>query len=65
MVQPQQEELFLEHLVFDAQDRLPFQYKTLYKYQQEVPRILVLPTNQPHQYQLETMGGDTIPTKNG
>ena len=57
MVQPQQEELFLEHPVFDAQGRLPFQYKTLYKYQQEVPRILVLPTNQPHQYQLETMGG--------
>ena len=57
VVQPQQEELFLEHPVFDAQGRLPFQYKTLYEYQQEDPRILVLPTNQPHQYQLENMGG--------
>ena len=56
MVQPQQEELFLEHLVFDAQGRLPFQYKTLYEYQQESPRILALPTNQPHQYQLKNMG---------
>ena len=56
VVQPQQEELFLEHLVFDAQGRLPFQYKTLYEYQQEDPRILVLPTNQPHQHQLENMG---------
>ena len=57
VVQPQQEELFLEHPVFDAQGRLPFQYKTLYKYQQEDPCILVFPTNQPHQYQLENMGG--------
>ena len=56
MVQPQQEELFLEHPVFDAQGRLPFQYETLYEYQQEDPCILVLPTNQPHQYQLENMG---------
>ena len=57
VVQPQQEELFLEHPVFDAQGRLPFQYKTLYEYQQEDPRILALPTNQPHQYQQENMGG--------
>ena len=57
MVQPQQEEHFLEHPVFDAQGRLPFQYKTLYEYQQEDPRILALPTNQPHQYQQENMGG--------
>ena len=57
VVQPQQEELFLEHPVFDAQGRLPFQYKTLYEYQQEDHRILVLPTNQPHQYQVENMGG--------
>ena len=56
VVQHQQEELFLEHPVFDAQGRLPFQYKTLYEYQQEDPRILALPTNQPHQYQLENMG---------
>ena len=35
---------------------LPFQYKTLYEYQEEDPHILVLPTNQPHQYQLENMG---------
>ena len=57
VVQPQQEELFLEHPVFDAQGRLPFQYKTLYEYQQEEPRILALQTNQPHQYQQENMGG--------
>ena len=57
VVQPQQEELFLEHPVFDAQGRLPFQYKTLYEYQQEDPRILALPTKQPHQYQQENMGG--------
>ena len=57
VVQPQQEEHFLEHPVFDAQGRLPFQYKTLYEYQQEDPRILALPTNQPHQYQQENMGG--------
>ena len=36
---------------------MPFQYKTLYEYQQEDPRILALPTNQPHQYQQENMGG--------
>ena len=57
VVQHQQEDLFLEHPVFDAQGRLPFQYKTLYEYQQEDPRILALPTNQPHQYQMENMGG--------
>ena len=57
VVQPQQEELFLEHPVFDDQGRLPFQYKTLYEYQQEDPRILALPINKPHQYQLENMGG--------
>ena len=57
VVQHQQEELFLEHPVFDAQGRLPSQYKTLYEYQQEDPRILALPTTQPHQYQMENMGG--------
>ena len=57
VVQPQQEELFLEHPVFDDQGRLPFQYKTLYEYQQEDPRIPSLPFNKPHQYQLENMGG--------
>ena len=57
VVQHQQEELFLEHPVFGAQGRLPFQYKTLYEYQQEDPCILTLPTKQPHQYQMENMGG--------
>ena len=57
VVQPPQEEFFIEHPVFDAQGRLPFQYKTLYEYQQEDPCTLVLPANQPHQYQLELMGG--------
>ena len=56
VVQHQQEELFLEHPVFDAQGRLPFQYKTLYEYQQEDLCILTLPTKQPHQYQMENMG---------
>ena len=56
VVQPQEEELFLEHPVFDDQGRLPFQYKTLYEYQQEDPRILSLPINKPHQYQIEPMG---------
>ena len=57
VVQPQQEELFVEHPVVDDQGRLPFQYKTLYEYQQEDPHILSLPFNKPQQYQLETMGG--------
>ena len=56
MVQHQQEELFLEHPVFDAQGRLPFQYQTLYEYQQEDPHILALPNTQPHKYQMENMG---------
>ena len=56
VVQPQEEELFLEHPVFDDQGRLPFQYKTLYEYQQEDPHILSLPINKPHQYQMEPMG---------
>ena len=53
VVQRQQEELFLEHPVFDAQGRLPFQYKTLYEYQQEDTRIQALPTTQPHHYQMK------------
>ena len=57
VVQPQQEELFLAHPVFDDQGRVPFQYKTLYEYLQEDPRILSLPIDKPHQYQIETMGG--------
>ena len=57
VVQHQQEERFLEHPVFDAQGRLPFQYKTLHEYQQEDPRILALPNTQPHKYQMENMGG--------
>ena len=56
VVQHQQEELFLEHPVFDAQGRLPFQYKTLHEYQQEGPHILALPNTQPHKYQMENMG---------
>ena len=56
VVQPHQEELFLEHPVFDDQGRLPFQYKTLYEYQQEDPSILALPINKPQQFQVETMG---------
>ena len=57
MVQPHQEELFLEHPIFDDH-RLPFQYKTLYEYQQEDPSILALPINKPpQQFQVETMGG--------
>ena len=47
VVHHQQETLFLEHPVFDAQGRLSFPYKTLYEYQQEDPGILELPTNQP------------------
>ena len=46
-----EEELFLEHLVFDA-----FQYKTSYEYQQEDPHILALRNTQPHKYQMENMG---------
>ena len=57
VVQPHQEELFLEHPVSDDQGRLPFQYKTLYEYQQEAPSILALPINKPQQFQVETMGG--------
>ena len=57
VAQPHQEELFLEHPIFDDQGSLPFQYKTLYEYQQEAPNILALPTNKPHQFQVETMGG--------
>ena len=57
MVRPHQEELFLEHPVFDDQGRLPFQYKTLYEYEQEAPSILALPINKPQQFQVETMGG--------
>ena len=37
--------------------RLPFQYKTLYEYQQEDPRILTLPNTQPDKYQMENLGG--------
>ena len=57
VVQHQQEELFLEHPVFDAQGRLPCRYKTLHEYQQEDPRILALPNTQPHKYQMGNMGG--------
>ena len=57
VAQPSREELFLEHPVFDDQGRLPFQYKTLYEYQQDAPNILALPTDKPHQFQIETMGG--------
>ena len=56
VAQPSQEELFLEHPVFDDQGRLPFQYKTLYEYQQDAPNILALPTDKPHHFQIETMG---------
>ena len=56
VVQPHQEEVFLKHPVFDDQGRLPFQYKTLYEYQQEDPSILALPFNKPQQFQVETMG---------
>ena len=57
VVQPHQEEVFLEHPILDHQGRLPFQYTTLYEYQQEDPSILALPINRPQQYHVETMGG--------
>ena len=57
VAQPSHEELFLEHPVFDDQGRLPFQYKTLYEYQQDAPNILALPNDKPNHFRIETMGG--------
>ena len=53
----EQQDLFLEHPEFDAQGRLPFQYKTLIEYQQDNPQLLMLPTTNPQQYHVENMGG--------
>ena len=60
VVQQTKEEIFLEHLVFDEQGRLPFHYKILFEYQQEDPQLLKLPTSKPQQYQWENMGGHLI-----
>ena len=46
--------------MFDKQGRLPFQYKTLFDYQQEDPQLLELPTSKPQQYQWENMGGHLL-----
>ena len=37
----EQQDLFLEHPEFDAQGRLPFQYTTLFEYQQDDPQLLM------------------------
>ena len=60
VAQHTQEEIFLEHPMFDEQGRLPFHYKTLFEYQQEDPQLLELPTSNPQQYQWETMGGHLL-----
>ena len=60
VAQHQQEELFLEHPMFDEQGRLPFHYKTLFDYQQEDPQLLELPTSTPQQYRWENMGGHLL-----
>ena len=52
-----QQDLFLEHPVFDAKGRLPFQYKTLNEYQQDDPQLQPLPTTNPQQYHVENMRG--------
>ena len=39
---------------------LPFQYKTLFDYQQEDPQLLELPTSKPQQYRWENMGGHML-----
>ena len=57
VVQHIQEESFLEHPMFDEQGRLPFQFQTLFEYQQEDPSLLALPTSNPQQYKWENMGG--------
>ena len=46
--------------MFDAQGRLPFQYKTLYEYQQDDLQLLTIPTTNPHQYCVENMGGHEL-----
>ena len=56
----EQQDLFLEHPEFDAQGILPFQYKTLYEYQQYDPQLLTLTTTNPQQYRVENMGGHEL-----
>ena len=60
VVQQTMEDIFLEHPVLDDQGRLPFQYKTLFEYQQEDPQLLELPTSKPQQYRWENMGAHML-----
>ena len=50
-------DLLLEHLLLDDHGCLPFQFQTLYEYQQEDEHLLALPNEQPQKYQYKTING--------
>ena len=53
-------DLFLEHLEFNEEGRVPFHFRTVYKYQQQAPMLVMLPQQNPEKYVVCLLGNYQI-----
>ena len=53
-------DIFLVHLEFDDEGRVPFHFKTVYEYQQQDPALAALPQQNPEKYVIRLLGNYQI-----
>ena len=53
-------DIFMEHPEFDDEGRVPFHFKTVYKYQQQDPALVALPQQNPEIYVIHLLGNYQI-----